>query len=198
MKNVNCYLILFILTIIMGCAKVVPPTVENNIFISTSTPKIKIRVESDMPFIKSEKKTPTASDSGGSDGTIGIVREKYIFASKNGAKAFIIENWSFMGPSTNWHFDSIDYSQEPNVLESGKFKAGNATYSTGIFMTKHKGQNYFHKYYFRLIGNDIRLILTYTFLSQVVINDPKQLSNSERQSVREFSRLADNSFDILL
>jgi hypothetical protein len=182
----------------MGCAKATPPTVENNVFISTSTPKIKIRVKSDIPFVRSEKITPNATDSGGSESTIGLVRVKYIFGSENGSKAFTIEKWSFMGPSQNWDFDPIDYSQESNVLESGTFKAGKATYSTGIFMTNYKGQNYFHKYYSRLIGNDIRLVLSYTHLSKVVIKDPEHLSNNEQQHVWEFSRLADSSFDILL
>ena len=171
--------------------------ISYNVFISTSIPKIKIRVESDMPFIKSEKKKPSASDSSGSESSTRLVHDRYIFGSKDGSKAFTIEKLSFLGPSSNWYIEPIDYSQKPGGVDTGKFNAGNKEYSTGIFITTLSGQNYLHKYYSRLIGDDIRLVFSFSQVSNGSIEDSKHLTDSEWKRVRDFSRMADNSFEIL-
>lgn len=196
---------ILITLLLSGCASnTVPPTVEENIFISQYVPKLMVRVSDDIPYIKAAKINTTGTDESGSLASTGVTADRYLFGNESKKKALIISIDRLSSTTFGrWYLEPPDYSAIPGIITLGEQTLNGDMYSTAIHTQSKNNNHILIKLYGKVlgVGDDYRLQIAYieqlSKALDISSDTNSSLSGSTQKRVEEFSERADTSFTVL-
>lgn len=189
--------LIFILSL-SGCAGAFAPPkrwVKDNIFHSTKTPRISIKVDKSMIYHPTEiENSLTTSAEYGFHA--GMATEWFKFRDKSGQKALNIKIET-LGYTNRIYMARPDYSEWKDVVISDTEKINNEIFATGILAVYDK-YTLLLKAYGRNIGDTIRYQIYYLekVNSDWSKKNPKYLSKEDQNFLAEFNERASASFSI--
>jgi len=193
MKNSIMTILLISTLILSGCASTstLPTTVENNLLITHTVPKLAIQVSDRFTYQTPINKNRQGTDSLGSLSTAGIINESYVFKDYITRNLLVITFVKFDGIATNWEMNDPDYSRHPGIISTGSTNLNGKPFLTGIYFRTEKKGWFVNKSYGRVVGPGNKMRLHITYIERVSTDSPTS------EFIEKLSTKADDSFTFL-
>jgi hypothetical protein len=191
--------VLFIfLFLVTGCAGMtMKKWVEGDTYYSNRSPSIRIRVKQGLEFVKMKNNRKIATGTTGVQTTLAeaVKVEKAIFRNKKGHELII--KTKVFPPNANWYYHPPDYATD-NMLKNYEVKVNGNRFEVGIYhWTAKNGSTYLVKKFGRLFGEKTMLELFYSEQVGSEWKNTRLLNREQEEFLKEFSKRADASFEIL-
>ncbi len=174
--------------------------VEGDMFYSERMPAVRVRVKQGFTLdeVKSDEKSATDYSTGAETAMAEaqkIVRA--IFKDKQKGSRLTIKT-SLFPPNAKWSYYSPDYSGYSNILKHYDVKFLGGRYAVGIYPYENKkGTVYLVKKFGRIFGEKSKLELYYSERVGAEWSKIRILNTRQDEFLKEFSKRADDSFEIL-
>jgi hypothetical protein len=171
--------------------------VEGDTYYSNRSPSIRIRVKQGLEFVKMKNNRKIATGTTGVQTTLAeaVKVEKAIFRNKKGHELII--KTKVFPPNANWYYHPPDYATD-NMLKNYEVKINGNRFEVGIYhWTAKNGSTYLVKKFGRLFGEKTLLELFYSEQVGSEWKNTRLLNREQEEFLKEFSKRADASFEIL-
>ena len=193
-------LLFFVLTI-CACSgtEVKRSVMDDNIFFSSSKPKISIKIDPSFKMAKEDEKSTLGFDTRGGEKASNVKIEQYIFSGKgsNKAKAVMIEFQELTSPK--WKFNPTLF-KAPNVYDSGSLKIHGKSYQYMVFAFFHKSGAYnIVRGYGRRVGSEDNAMIRIYYLERVAgdWSNLKMLNPQQQRYLNDFIEASKKDIEIL-
>jgi hypothetical protein len=193
-------LLFFVFTIYACIATEVKRSMEkDNVFFSSSKPKIRIKIDPLFKLAKEEEKSASGFDTRGTDRTSNVKIEQYIFSGKGSkkGKAVMIEFQELISPK--WQFNPTLF-KAPNVFDSGSMKIHGKSYQYMVFAFLHKSGAYnIVRGYGKRVGTNDNAMIRIYYLERVAgdWSNLKMLNPQQQRYLLEFIEDSKKDIEIL-
>jgi hypothetical protein len=202
MKRVaNSTVLFFFVLAICACAgtDVQRSMVDDNIFFSSSKPKIRIKIDSAFKLIKDNINTASGFDTRGTDRSSNVKVEQYYFlgSAPKMNKSIMIEFKELTSP--RWQFDSTLFKAD-NVYDSGSINIHGKSYQYMVFAFPDQGDTYnIVRGYGRRVGANSNAIICVYYLERVAGDwrNLKRLSSEQQTHLDKFIEDSKKDIEIL-
>ena len=191
-------LVLGFIFLLNGCASMNlnPPNrwVDNNTFYSDKLPRLEIKVDESLPFLKKEGADKLATSTSGS---MHAAKKTFQYYFKGDAKRLKIRI-SSLPESTNMYMIPPDYSKYKGNITSGYKELNGMRFATGVMADQVKGEPFLYKAYGKVVGGTTRYHIYYAenLASEWENYDPNLFSRADQDFLSAFNKRADKSFTI--
>jgi len=189
--------ILIVFFAVSGCAGLgVKRGVQDNIFYSSSQPKIGIKIHPDFEYKDAKTRRSNSFDGGGTLRSTDVISERFFFKNNISRRGVTVKISRFA--ADRWIFKSKFFPTD-NVFDHGTVPISGDTYKYSIYQAKKPSGNFLVKALGRIVGGkgNVKVCIYYYEKLDNDWGDLDDLTDHQKDILDRFISSSEKDFQIL-